>query len=184
MVDKTFCFEKEQILLDRENTARIVFTLIRSKSYFKYFLKFILSSIILEKAYSEIKKKSHVLNLFDKELKGIYITKSSKKKLHIYRPIRELNIPQLNKSSTGILSIISVKDKIIQYAFKHVLEILCEGINYYKIFFKKSLISIKKSRRKQYLIKKNFLPKIFSNRSHAFRPKKSSHTAIKEIKTS
>lgn len=61
------------------------------------------------------------------------MSKKLKSNSHKYKAARKIDIPKPNKpGETRSLSIAPPRDKIIQQAFKQVLEIICEGVSHKK----------------------------------------------------
>lgn len=51
-----------------------------------------------------------------------------KNQVYKYKPLRRIDIPKSDKLGTRPLSTASPKDKVVQHAFKRVLEICLEGV--------------------------------------------------------
>jgi len=61
------------------------------------------------------------------------MSKKLKRNSHKYKAARKIDIPKSNKpGETRLLNIASPRDKIIQQAFKQVLEIIFEGVSHKK----------------------------------------------------
>ena len=116
-----------------------------------------------------------------------------------YSPARRVNIPkdQGARSAQGTrpLTIASPRDKIIQQAFLQVLEPLWEGVCAWKETDKETWESHqqeyganypmapgRKRQGKIYQIREWKIGPVFLNSNHGFRPERSVHTALKEIK--
>lgn len=112
-----------------------------------------------------------------------------------YKALRRVNIPKPNKpGESRPLCIASPRDKIVQQAFKRVLEVVYEGIRVRSEVSEEEFLNTpvgygnKFTRTsggiKRFYVAKEALPTIFDHQVHGFRPNRSCHTALTSIKKS
>jgi retron-type reverse transcriptase len=118
-----------------------------------------------------------------------------KTRTHTYGTARRVNIPKPGKpGQTRSLTITPPRDKIIQQAFKRILEVIYEGIETRKqvdltefkahpVGYGRKFTRQSKTEKKYYVMEE-ILPRVFSSKSHGFRKGRSCHTALKDIKHS
>jgi retron-type reverse transcriptase len=113
-----------------------------------------------------------------------------------YSPARRVQIPKPNKpGETRPLTIGNPRDKIIQQAFLNVLQPIFEGSSHWaqcdQVTYQNHVVEYNahfpglKGRTKkggEFFIRNWYLPPIFLNESHGFRPGRSVHSALSEIK--
>lgn len=188
--------------LDRNDLISLLLNKNFKQGNFKGIFETIISPNNLSMAWKEIKSKSGnaTPGVDGATLDGIsakdIITLSSnlKNNKHKYSPLRIVDIQKANKpDETRRLLIASPRDKLIQQAFKRVLEIIFEGVatqeEVDEATFKEAEVGLNEKwtrsgkGKKKYFVKKWALKRIFNKKSHGFRPGRSVHTCIKEIKT-
>ena len=122
-----------------------------------------------------------------------------------YSPARRVNIPKGKVCAKRSLTIANPRDKIIQQAFLQVFEPLWEGVSSWTEASKENCaaklhrrehevnypmapgrLGGKAAQRKRqggkYMIRDWIIDPVFLNSNHGFRPERSVHTALKEIK--
>ena len=95
---------------------------------------------------------------------------------YIYSPARRVNLPkgQEGKKGTRPLTVANPRDQIVQQAFFQILQPLWEGV---------SVWQETRTRPAKYWVRKWLIHPIFLNTNHGFRPNRSVHSALKEVKT-
>nr|QFP99053.1 hypothetical protein [Rhizaria sp.] len=191
--------------LDFEATVDVVVNIWKKNEKFgKELFDMIISPRNLAQAWFEIKSRPGMMTqgIDDETLDGFStssvegIHRDLKNRVYKYKPLRRVDISKPGKFGTRSLSISSPKDKVVQHAFKRVLEICLEGHmikaevteeEFKKVPYGYGLKwtrAIGKSKSKKYFVKKDVLPPYFCGTSHGFRPGKSCHTALESIKKS
>ena len=187
--------------LDRSETTRILMELFSQDNHFKGVFDLIISPKNLAQAWKETRSKPGGMTPgVDKEtLDGlcakdvINLHTDLKNRSHLYKPLRRINIPKPGKPhESRSLSIAAPRDKIIQQAFKRVIEIIYEGVRHHKrvdeeefrrteVQYGKKFTRTKKGEKTFYVAEEK-MPTIMNHQSHGFRPSRSCHTAIESIK--
>lgn len=185
-----FRFNKINMYFNRVSIIKaIVYSWNKNNKYNKDIFKIIISYQNLKKAWQEITPRfTAVLSrinikpskLKKNEFKNIHCT--LKRRLYKFKLLRKINIPKANKVKIRPLFIIAWKDKIVQQAFKRILEICLEGIIKkkpvsYDFSFDSSLFW-----SKNYFKKSIVVPTYLHSSSNGFRPGRSRHTVLKRIK--
>lgn len=117
-----------------------------------------------------------------------------KNRSYEYRHLRRIHIPKPGKAGTRPLSIASPKDKIVQQAFKRVMEVCLEGVGDKRMVDQETFRAaevgpgLKFARtskgNKTFFVRQEIIPTLFHKDSHGFRPERSCHTALESIKKS
>jgi RNA-directed DNA polymerase len=113
-----------------------------------------------------------------------------------YSPARRVSIPKgSGKKGSRPLTVANPRDKIVQQAFLQVMSLLWEGLSSWtevnevtwtehkQEFVKNYPMSLGRKKSKNSLfVRRWVIPPVFLNSSHGFRPGRSVHSALKEVK--
>jgi retron-type reverse transcriptase len=128
------------------------------------------------------------------------ISKKLRSGVYKYKLAKKIYIPKgFDSQGSKPLNVGSPKDKIIQQAFRRVIEPIYEGISskkkVTKLAYNNRTVEVDESKNLDQLMKgsqrhkkpneyyscENVIPRVFLNYSHGFRKNRSVHTAIKPI---
>lgn len=185
--------KKIRMNFNRKKTIECILSIWKNKNFEKRLFDLIISPRNLKQAWFEIQKfnNNSVGRLSSFDLIKVYW--DLKNQTYKYKLFWKIGVFKQNKIDKKMRSLISLKDKLVQHAFKRILQIYLEGITFKKIIttpevqipkvvqnFQGTSLTINK-KEKFFFYKKSIIPNYFSKHSHGSHFNKSCHTALASI---